>query len=130
MATSNSVDETDYQVTTKTFRKHNKEEIEYWKLKDIKLDVGHIIAKKNGGADDSDNYRLVKRGFNRRIKNNWDPLMFSLAGVERTRAAIRCSPASGYKEHQAQALVDEGDAMWSRYRFRYGRDYSDGGKYS
>ena len=117
-----------YEVSTAEYRERTpvQEEIERYRRRGIEVDVSHIIAKANGGADDDRNYILCPRGFNRSIGARWDPLMFTVAyyrepttakGRKKVEDAIRASKDTGcrYKIKDAQKLVDEGIALFPIY---------------
>ena len=79
-------------MTRETYRRHHREEIESLEEENhCSYDVGHIVAKANGGADDPRNYILIPSHLNRSIGCRRDDLMFSLAGSQRTAEAVRVS---------------------------------------
>ena len=83
-------------MTTETYRRQNKEEIksleELW---GCPVDIGHIVAKANGGANDSRNYVPIPRHFNRSIGRRRDDLMFAYVGPNRTAEAVTVSQQHG-----------------------------------
>ena len=119
-------------MTTATYRKKNAAEIEKLEKQGRVIDVCHIIAKSNGGANDSENYILGSRHFNRKTGNQWDKLMMYLvsqnSGIQSVRDAIRVSPGSGYKASDAQRLVKEGKQQFKQFHHNYHSDSTDGGK--
>jgi hypothetical protein len=55
-------------------------------------DVFHIIGSKNGGADHAHNYLfMLGSSFNRTIKHHFDDLNCFIAGLHRTKMAVKVS---------------------------------------
>jgi len=71
------------EVQTRTYRKDNKVKADW--------DVGHIIARANGGADHSANYVPMARDYNRSLQDRHDGVIFALLSDERLREAVRAS---------------------------------------
>ena len=83
-------------MCNETYRKHHKDQIEELERKwGHSFDVSHIVAKSNGGADDSLNYTLLPSDINRSIGCRRDDIMFASVGPERTRAAVEVSRRLG-----------------------------------
>ena len=61
-------------------------------------DVFHIIARRNGGADHPHNYLfMLGSSFNRTIKHHFDDLNCFIAGLHRTKMAVKVSlPDAGF----------------------------------
>ena len=54
-------------------------------------DVGHIIANANDGADHPANYIPMARGYNRKLQNLHDGVIFAHLSDEKLREAVRSS---------------------------------------
>lgn len=73
-----------YQVVqTRKYREDNKVKADW--------DVGHIIARANGGADHPANYVLMARDYNRSLQDRHDGVIFAHLSDERLREAVRAS---------------------------------------
>ena len=105
-------------MTRETYRQHHSAEIEQYKRQGIEVDVCHIVAEHNGGADDPRNYILAPSHFNRSIGARWDPLMYAVAygreGIEKVRAARESSGHQCSRE-EAKDLVHEGIEQFKKY---------------
>jgi hypothetical protein len=70
------------------------------------VDVCHIIANSNGGADHPDNYIfLLSSRFNRSIGDKVDELNCYLSGEEKTVRAIKASRTHGNKPRANKAKI-------------------------
>ena len=54
-------------------------------------DVGHIVARKNAGADHSANYVPMSRAYNQKLKDLHDGVIFAHLSEARVREAVRAS---------------------------------------
>lgn len=74
-------------------------------------DVFHIISKKNGGADHTDNYHFVQnKHMNRAIGHKYDDLNCYLAGEAKAEKAVAISKQMcGYKGPSAVELYKQGE---------------------
>ena len=80
----------------RTYRNHHKDQIEKLERQwGCQVDVSHIVAKNNGGADDSLNYTLLPSSINRSIGCCRDDLMFAYVRGKRTREAVEVSRQLG-----------------------------------
>ena len=92
-------------MTRETYRRHHRVKIERLEKQwGCPVDIGHIVAKANGGADDSLNYVPIPRHFNRSIGRRRDDLMFAYVGPEGTAEAVRVSRDCTLTVPEAQSL--------------------------
>ena len=83
-------------MSRRTYRKHHKDQIEKLERQwGCQVDVSHIVAKNNGGADDSLNYTFLPSSINRSIGCRRDDLMFAYVRGKRTREAVEVSRQLG-----------------------------------
>ena len=116
-------EETDAPMSRKTYRRHHEDEIEEKQRQwGCKVDVSHIVAEENGGANDSCNYTLLPSDINRSIGCRRDDIMFAYVGPERTREAVAASRQLGgctLTTSKAQklrkgAIGDLADILWEK----------------
>lgn len=58
---------------------------------DSSIQVGHIIAQSNGGADCEENYIPIQGTYNRMLSNRYDDIMFAHVSPEKLKGAVRAS---------------------------------------
>lgn len=80
------------------------------------VDVCHIIAKKNGGADHPDNYDFLRgRTWNRMVGHSFDDVNCFLAGREKCQKAVDVSKTlNEYTGPSADELYDSGELAMKR----------------
>eukprot|EP00955_Chlamydomonas_euryale_P020459 216877-Chlamydomonas_euryale.AAC.6 len=59
----------------------------------------HIIAASNGGADHTDNFRLMGAELNMGLKDKWDGINVFLVGMEQAKKAVARSVIVGNKDY-------------------------------
>jgi hypothetical protein len=59
------------------------------------MDVAHIVAKANGGANHRDNFIPMPHNINQALGHRRDDIMYAYAGAERTRKAVLISRRLG-----------------------------------
>lgn len=67
-------------------------------------DVCHIIAASRGGADHVHNYIIGLAHLNRSIGNRDDSIFARMAGLEKTKKAVKVSLKTGYEGPDAEEL--------------------------
>ena len=72
------------EVSTRKYRRKRGDMRDDW-------DVGHIIARANGGADHPANYAPMARDYNRKLQNLHDGVIFAHLSDEKLREAVRAS---------------------------------------
>ena len=83
-------------MRNETYRRHHQDQIEELERKwGCQVDVSHIVAKKNGGANDSRNLTLLPSDINQSLGCRRDDIMFAFVGRERTREAVEVSRQLG-----------------------------------
>ena len=83
-------------MTTYTYRKRHRAEIDRLERQwGRRVDVGHIVARANGGADHPDNYIFTPHDLNQIIGHRRDDIMYAYAGATKTRKAVLVSQRLG-----------------------------------
>ena len=78
------------------YRRHHQDQIEELERKwGCQVHVSHIVAKKNGGANDPRNFTLLPSDINQSLGCRRDDIMFAFVGRERTREAVEVSRQLG-----------------------------------
>ena len=83
-------------MTTQTYRKRHRAEIDRLERQwGCPVDVGHIVARANGGADHPSNYIFTPHDLNQSIGHRNDDFMYAYAGATKTREAVLVSQRLG-----------------------------------
>lgn len=78
--------------SAQNYRRRNKEVFERMKREcGCSVDVAHIVAKANGGANNRKNYIPMPHNINQALGHRRDDIMYAYVGAERTREAVLIS---------------------------------------